>query len=84
VIVSLQLQKGKRVEAYLRCVTPDDHVETVRRTVTAMLAHPKDHAIGNKYAGVIGGGLKRGRKPQPVKRSDDERADGEPQELQAT
>ncbi len=52
VIVSIQLPGGARKnnERYLRAVCEDSHVETVRRTVTAMMRKPSDYVIGNKTA----------------------------------
>lgn len=47
-IVSLQVQGSGRVEKYLRAVTDDDSVETVRKAVTAMLKKPSDFEIGSK------------------------------------
>ena len=67
-IVSLQVQKGKRVERYLRAVTDDDHVETVRQAVTAMLKTPHDFEIGDKRRTPFS----KQRKKLPALRGDEE------------
>jgi hypothetical protein len=66
VIISLQRQNGKRVEQFLRAETDDDAVETIRKTVTAMLKKPQDFEIGSKR--------KKWKPTAPAKRPDDERA----------
>jgi hypothetical protein len=50
VIVSLQVQKGKRVEQYLRTVTAEDTVAAAREAVTAMLRKPANFEVHGKKA----------------------------------
>ncbi len=51
-IVSIQLpgDARKNSERYLRAVTEDARVETIREVVTAMMKKPSDFEIGSKKA----------------------------------
>jgi hypothetical protein len=51
-IVSIQLpgDARKNSERYLRVVTEDSRVETIREAVTAMMKTPADFEIGSKKA----------------------------------
>lgn len=49
-IVSIQIpgEPRKNNERYLRAVTEDSHVETIRNAVTAMMKDPASFLIGSK------------------------------------
>jgi hypothetical protein len=49
-IVSIQIPGDRNHERYLRTVTEDTAVETIRRAVTAMMKKPSDFEIGSRTA----------------------------------
>jgi hypothetical protein len=55
-IVSIQIpgEPHKNSERYLRTVTDDARVETIRRAVTAMMQKPSDFQIGCKKPDPFG------------------------------
>jgi hypothetical protein len=69
-VVSIQLPGDPRrnSERYLRIVTEDTRVETIREAVTAMMRKPSDYVIGSKKADPFG----RRKRSAPVVKGDED------------
>jgi hypothetical protein len=81
-IVSIQTPRnGQNKDRYLRAVVEEETPDAIRRTVTQMMRKPSEYDLSrHRYTDRFG--TKRGKRPAPVRRVDDESA--EPRELQAT
>lgn len=82
-IVSIQLpgDQRKNSEKYLRAVTEDTRVETIRKAVTAMMKKPSDFEIGNRAADPFG---RRKATVRVIKGDEDERTQEQLDELVAS